>query len=65
MKKDPFKPYIHESNKHPYPHADYDATAGKIHLKLDEAEFLAQKRNIDLKPGSNIGPGTLNVLLNR
>ena len=63
MQPDPFNPHVHASQWTPYPHCDYSTPVEKIHLKLDEAEFLAQKRGIDLRPTDSIPPSMLNDLL--
>lgn len=65
MQSEPFNPHVHRSQWTPYPHCDYDAPAGKIHLNLDEAEFLAQKRGMHLRPTQSVLPSELNDLLGR
>lgn len=65
MQNDPWSPHLHQSRQTPYPHTDYNAPAGKIHLQLDESQFLAQKRGVELRPTDSIPPSMLNDLLNR
>jgi len=65
---DPFNPFVHKSQSTDYLHTDYgvgEVVGGKIHLNLSESQFLAQKRGIELRPGSNVSEFELDIALGR
>ncbi len=58
-----WSPFVHKSDEHPFPHTDMETPLGREHLPIDESEFLSQKHNRPLQPGSRVLPSELDDLL--